>query len=130
MVNLGSYLAVAGDVEDAIAAACEAIRLVRGNQAETYVAIAAQVLALCAARVDPHRAARLLGYVDATYERRGAKHEPTEGIVREALVKRLEERLEASILQAEIARGRELDPEAASELALAGAGFDHPNESA
>jgi tetratricopeptide (TPR) repeat protein len=110
LANLASYLSIAGRAAEAVDAGREAMVHAKPYVAEAHIAVAAQALALCAARDGNARtAARLMGFVDAVYERRGAQREPTEAIVRRGIVEALDALGDAVAFQDEIRRGRELD---------------------
>jgi predicted ATPase len=77
--NLAVYHIALGQLGEARSAACEAIRWARETQYTYCIAIAIQHLALILSlRGDRQRAARLAGYVDATYRKLGSRREPTE----------------------------------------------------
>jgi predicted ATPase len=117
--NLAAYLSVKGEDDEALAVAREAISIGRTYDLQDDVAIPMQSLALVLARSDqPYRAARLLGYVDAFYERFGMKRELTEAIVQRELLAVLERSLGDHALGLEIATGRSMNDESAVVLAL------------
>jgi predicted ATPase/class 3 adenylate cyclase len=77
--NSAVYRIALGDLSGARESAHEGLRFARQVQQEMRVAIALQHLALLAGLgSDARRAAQLLGYVDARYERVGTKRESTE----------------------------------------------------
>lgn len=120
LVNLGSYLAVAGHYDAAYEAAREAATLARTHQIPQWVAIALQTLALVhAGSSDPRVAAQLLGYVDAFYSRFGMKREPTEALVLSRLMELLHDQLDEPSLVRETSSGRTLPEANACALAFA-----------
>jgi diguanylate cyclase (GGDEF)-like protein len=118
--NLASYLGVAEEYEEAATAARESVELARAYELTSRIPARIQAAALAeAARGDAARAARLLGFVDASYEQRGVARERTETIVRGHVTSVLEARLAADTIAQEIAAGRLLSLDAACALALA-----------
>jgi len=92
--NLAAYRIALGQTEEARCDAREAVRLAHEVQSEFYIAIAVQHLALIAASSGQAPcAARLLGWVDAVYERAGNQREPTESWGHEKLMVALREQL-------------------------------------
>lgn len=119
LANFASYLGAAGELDDATAAAWEAIEIAAPLGAEMFVAAPAQVLALVFAhRGDARRAAELLGFVDAAYDRLGATRQPTEAMVKKILIERLRARLDEPAIAQSVARGRDLTMDAARSLAF------------
>jgi diguanylate cyclase (GGDEF)-like protein len=116
--NLASYLSVAEEYEEAGATAREAVSMARAYELNSRIPPRVQAVALAeAARGDARLAARLLGFVDASYEERGATRERTEAIVHRRLLDVLNERLAPDAIAQEIALGRALSFEAACDLA-------------
>jgi predicted ATPase len=126
LLNLSAYLGAAGEYAHAQSAAREAIVLGLTHEAEHVVAAAGQVLALVhAAGGDLRRAATLLGYVDAFYDRLGGQREPTEVTVQQRLLQVLGAGPGGPALATASAAGRKLSMEAACALALGnGPAFD------
>jgi ATP/maltotriose-dependent transcriptional regulator MalT len=118
--NLAAYLAAVDDLPGAAAAACESIGI-RGAQDpdDVYVAVAIEHLALVfALRGDLARAARLEGYADAAFERKGFAREFTETTTHNRLMTLLREGLAPDELARVMAEGPALAPEAAIALAV------------
>ncbi|MBV8068135.1 MAG: hypothetical protein JO113_09155, partial [Candidatus Eremiobacteraeota bacterium] len=119
LVNGAAYRIALDDISGARAAAHDALRLGRGEEA-LAVAIAIQHLATVAAlRNDPHRGARLRGYVDAWYRNQGYEREFTEQRTYEILMTALHEKLTAAELGALTAEGSQLSEDQAIAEALA-----------
>lgn len=119
LANFASYEAVADRPQEAAPAAREAIALAKPYEAEAHVAIAAQALALCKAQGGSwEEAARLLGFADAVYDRRGAQREPTEATVRYCIVESLARSATQPEIEAEMSLGRALDLDALFRLAM------------
>ncbi|HVA28937.1 MAG TPA: NB-ARC domain-containing protein [Candidatus Baltobacteraceae bacterium] len=114
LVNLTSYLSVAGDAEEARAVGIEAVNLGRSYGMRIVVEWALQALALgLAERGELRAAAQVLGHVDAFVEEVDAEREPTEEVVRKHLDDLLRRELEPVVLEAEMAAGRALTADAA-----------------
>ena len=106
--NLASYLVVAGEYERAEAAAREAVALAVKAESDLHVAIAGQPVALCyAVRGETLRAATMLGFADAAYDRAGSVREPTEAAVKERIEDELQKAAPDGVAAA-IERGRAL----------------------
>ncbi|MBV8491719.1 MAG: hypothetical protein JO199_14430, partial [Candidatus Eremiobacteraeota bacterium] len=119
LTNLASYLSVTGEFDAAEDAAREAVSIGRAHEAENYEVVALQAAAVVLAhRGELGSAARLLGFVDAYYERYAMTREPTETIVQRRLLDVLREGLDLPALSHETAQGRELSDDAAIELAF------------
>jgi diguanylate cyclase (GGDEF)-like protein len=119
LANYASYLGAAGELDEAIAAAREAIDIAAPLGVEMFVAVPVQVLALVRThRGDVQRAAELLGFVDAAYERIGATRQPTEAMVRKLVLERLRKHCDEATLSRALAAGRDLTMDAARELAF------------
>lgn len=89
LVNVATYLLVAGRHDEARNAAREALSLV-GPVGGFILRVCLQQCALLAASAgNPKEAARLLGFVDAGYEAAGELREPTEQLVYDALCEKL-----------------------------------------
>ena len=107
--NLASYLAVAGEHEEARERANEAIAVAREYRLDARIPPRVQALALAeAVGGDARNAARLLGFVDASYAARGVVRELTEQVVYERLLAVLRERLDPAVLAEELAAGGRL----------------------
>lgn len=119
LTNLAAYLSVNGQFDEALAVAREAATIGRAHDTQNYVALPVQSAALVlATRGDSATAARLLGYVDAFYDRYNMKRELTEAIVYDRLVKLLAEHLSGEEMERERATGRRLDDVEVSALAF------------
>lgn len=119
LTNLASYLSFKGEDDEALSVAREAISIGRSYEMQDDVAVPMQSLALVLAHQGQlHKAARLLGYVDAHYERYAMKRELTEAIVQRELIALLEKALGDHALALEIGTGRRMTDETAVELAL------------
>lgn len=119
LTNLASYLAMAQQYDDALAAAREAIEIGRAHETHNYVALPMQALGVViAARGNAGTAARLLGFADAFYDRYAMKREMTEEIVHAKLVELLRAKLDDLALERERSAGRQLSDDAAAELAF------------
>ena len=91
-VNSAAYRIALGDVTGARESGRAGLRLARQARSELFLATALQHLALVAALAgDTHRAAQLLGYVDAKYDELGMKREITEQWGHDKLVATLRE---------------------------------------
>jgi tetratricopeptide (TPR) repeat protein len=94
LVNVAAYRIALGDLRQARESVREGLHLARQIHWDAEVAIAFQHLALLAALGgDAQRAARLLGYVSAQYDRLGLKRELTEQWGYEKLLATLRETL-------------------------------------
>ncbi|HZY99419.1 MAG TPA: NB-ARC domain-containing protein [Candidatus Baltobacteraceae bacterium] len=119
LTNLAAYLSVNGQYDEAIAVAREAATIGRAHDTQNYLALPVQSAALVlATRGEPATAARLLGYVDAFYDRYGMKRELTEAIVYDRLLELLNERLSSEEMERERASGRRLDDVEVAALAF------------
>ncbi|HEY1977400.1 MAG TPA: NB-ARC domain-containing protein [Candidatus Baltobacteraceae bacterium] len=119
LTNLAAYLSVNGEGDEAISVAREAATIGRAHDTQNYVALPVQSAALVlAARGEIATAARLLGYVDAFYDRYNMKRELTEKIVYERLLALLAQRLSEEEMERERATGRRLDDAEVSALAF------------
>jgi len=104
--NRAVYRIALGQLDAAHADASEAIRWARETQYSYCMAIAIQHLALILSlRGDRKRAARLTGYVDATYRGLGNQREPTEEWGYQKLLSSLREELTSDELEAFMAEG-------------------------
>jgi tetratricopeptide (TPR) repeat protein len=117
--NASGYLLLLGRIDDAAAAARDALVLSQRAQNAQFVTIGIQHLATIAAlRGDVQRAARLAGYVDAWYSAQGYARESTEQRTYDMLARALRPRLS----EGEIARleehGAVLPEDAAAAEAL------------
>jgi diguanylate cyclase (GGDEF)-like protein len=117
LILLSSYLAVAGRHDEAIAAGREALSLARDFDWDGFAAWCCQALALSFAEQGrAHLAARLLGFVDASYEARGVSRVRADAAVYERLTAALRERLAGDELEKDVALGRVLTVDAACAL--------------
>jgi predicted ATPase/class 3 adenylate cyclase len=104
--NLAVYRIALGQLGNARAEACEAIRWSRETQYTYCTAIAIQHLALILSlRGERHRAARLAGYVDAAYQKLGSRREPTEAWAYNKLLISLREGIASDELEVLMAEG-------------------------
>jgi predicted ATPase/class 3 adenylate cyclase len=120
LANVAGYLAAVNELDEACAAACEAIREhATRDPGDAYVAMAIEHLALALALSgDLSRAATLAGYSDDALRRHGFEREFTETTTRDRLTAVLSERLDAAALERLSATGSGLAPEDAVALAL------------
>jgi len=118
--NLSGYLLRAGDLVAGRATAQEGVRLSQSLGNGMTVAMCLENLALAAALGgDAARAARLVGYCDAFYDRIGHTREDNEQDEREILAARLEAELDAETRVRLIAEGAAWSEDAAIAAALA-----------
>ncbi|MHB8461557.1 MAG: ATP-binding protein [Vulcanimicrobiaceae bacterium] len=118
LCNLACYRLATGDVDGAEANAREAINLASSSD-ECTTAASIQHLAMVAAlRRDPIRAARLLGYVGAWYERTGTLRDTIDQKSYESLTTNLHEQLSETEIMALTAQGEQLSQDAAVDEAL------------
>lgn len=119
-LNLTAYLAAVGDAPAARAAGAEAIELLSTDGPASWaVATAIGHLALAHARSgDAERAARLLGYWEASWNALGVKREFTEATTYDRLSAILAERLSPSERQALLGAGAAITPQNAIAEAL------------
>jgi predicted ATPase len=120
LTNLATYLAVAGQGDAALESGREAASIGDAHDMDDYVALTVQAAALVRAdRGHPVTAARLLGFVDAYYDRYSSKRELTEEILQRKLLERLRQQVpDRATLERENALGRELTRAAAIALAF------------
>ena len=117
--NLAGYRIAQGRLDDAREHARQAIRWGRETQYGYCLAIAVQHLALILALGgDRRRAARLAGYVDATYQKLGSRREPTEEWGYNKLLAALRDEIGAEELQALLAEGAGWTEDRSTEEAL------------
>jgi tetratricopeptide (TPR) repeat protein len=117
--NLAIYRIALGQLGEARSAACEAIRWSRETQYTYCMAIAIQHLALILSlHGERHRAARLAGYVDATYQKLGSRREPTEAWAYNKLLISLREEVASDELEALMADGAGWTEDQAADEAL------------
>lgn len=122
LINLAGYTAALDDASAAVAAAREAIDVL-GDADHTYAAIAAEHLALGLALLgDTRRAAKLMGYSDATLNAREFQRGFTEATTHGRLNALLEGKLAKEELTHLRAEGAALPPD----LAIALAGDEKP----
>ena len=119
LTNLASYLSIKGEDAEALEVAREAISIGRTYELQADIAVPLQSLALALAHAgQASKAARLLGYVDAFYDRFAMKRELTEAIVQRELLASLARTFGDRELEHEMALGARMTDEAALELAL------------
>ncbi len=117
--NGAAYRLALGDIAGARTAAVDALQLGRGADTQRSI-INIQHLATVAARSgQPHRAARLRGYVDAWYRTEGYEREPTEQRVDVILTTALSAQLSESEIEALATEGARLSEEQAVAEAFA-----------
>jgi predicted ATPase/DNA-binding SARP family transcriptional activator len=113
LIYLSTYQAMAGRHDESISAALEALDLARDFGWDGFAAWSCQALALSlASQGRVNLAARLLGFVDASYDARGVKRVRVDAAVHRALTAILNERLDAAELERETAFGRALNVDA------------------
>ena len=99
LVNVATYLLIAGRYDETMNAAREALSLV-GPVGGFILRVCLQQCALLAASAgNPKEAARLLGFVDAGYQAAGELREPTEQLVYDALSEKLRTTLTPAALR-------------------------------
>jgi len=119
LTNLASYLSIKGEDAEALEVAREAISIGRTYELQADIAVPLQSLALALAHAgQASKAARLLGYVDAFYDRFAMKRELTEAIVQRELLASLALTFGDRELEHEMDLGARMTDEAALELAL------------
>jgi tetratricopeptide (TPR) repeat protein len=120
LLNKAAYLLTLGKFLEAQSSAREASELALYRDDDFALAIGTGHLALAAAeRGDLTRAAILIGFVDASYERLGSVREATERTSRERLMNLLRGALSEADVTALMAKGAAMDRDAASEEAMA-----------
>jgi len=118
LTNLSSYLAMAGEYDESIAAAREAIEIGTRSDTPNYIAIPLQAVAIALVqRGAAEAAAELLGFAEAFYARFTMEPEPTEAIVQERLRELLRLHLDAATLAERSDAGRLLTESQACLLA-------------
>lgn len=119
LINVTAYLFATDRLGEARSAAREALSVAGEIQSDMHLAVAVQHLGAIAAHCgDPARAAKLLGYADAAYERLENAREPTEANEYERAMVLLGERLPAVELSANLNAGAILSREGALREAL------------
>jgi predicted ATPase len=109
LVNITSYLSMAGDVDEARLTGNEAVTHGRAYGIRIAVEWALQSLAIgLVERGEAQSAAQILGHVDAFTDEVDAEREPTEAAVRARLFEKLATALEPAVLDAELMAGRAL----------------------
>jgi predicted ATPase/class 3 adenylate cyclase len=117
--NMAAYRIALGDVDGAREAAREALRLARRAQNALGTAVALQHLALLGAlRAEVRRAAQLIGYVDAQYQKLGYERESTEKWSYEKLMAALREQLSDAEIEKLATEGAAWSEDRAVEEAL------------
>jgi predicted ATPase/class 3 adenylate cyclase len=120
LLNETAYLLSLGIFDKAGTSAREASELALRRDDDVALAVGIAHLALVAAETgDPARAALLIGFADASYERLGSVREPTERTSRERLTELLRTALPESDVSALMAKGAAMDRDAASQEAMA-----------
>lgn len=116
--NLAAYALALGDIEGALGVAKESLHRSRGAF-PLYAAMAIQhAAAVAALGNDPHRGARLRGYVNHRYDAEGVEREPTEAHTYELLMAALSERLTPTEIETLAAEGAQFSEEQATAQAL------------
>lgn len=119
LLNLAAYRIAEGELTEAWPAAREALELAQRRDDAFIIAVgAAHAARLGAERGDVESAARLTGFVDASYERMGAVREPTEKKSYDRTIELLESALPGERLASLRAEGAALDQDAAVAEAL------------
>jgi tetratricopeptide (TPR) repeat protein len=119
LIYLSSYLALAEQYDEAVAAGREALAMARDYHWEGFAAWSCQALALAyAGNERTTLAARLLGFVDASYEARGVKRRRADAAVYLRLTTLLRERFEDGEFEEAVAIGRTLTVDAACAVAI------------
>lgn len=117
--NLAAYRTALGQLDQARQDARAGVRAAREAQSSQMVAIGIQHLSVIGAlRGQTESAARLLGYVNATYRSSGNKREPTEAQGHERLMKVLHENMSDAQLESALTRGEGMTEEQAIEEAM------------
>src|SRR5207302_1730931 len=117
--NAAAYRIALGDLDGAREAAREGLRWARRIQEPLLIAWSVQHLALVGAlHEDARGAARLIGYVDAQYEKLRSSREPTEKWGYQKLMVALRERLNDAEIERLAAEGAAWSEERAVEEAL------------
>jgi predicted ATPase/class 3 adenylate cyclase len=120
LLNSAAYLLALGQFDDAWVAARESLKLALRTDVELYVAVAIGHIANLAAETgDRERAARLLGYADAVYERNGNAREPTEKRGYDRALEIIRATLSEDRVRALMAEGAAMEQEAAVSEAMA-----------
>jgi len=120
LLNEAAYLLTSGNVEEARRSAREASELALRRDDEFQLAIGIGHLAHVAVKTgDPARAALLIGFADASYERLGSVREPTERASHERLLALLRAALPESDVASLMAQGAAMDRETATAEAMA-----------
>ena len=118
--NRAAYCIALGQFEKAAESARAGLRCARGERNEWNTYVALQHLGLLRAiRGDVSKAARILGYVNAQYERLALEREATEKWAYEKLLSELRERLDRSELDELLLEGAAWSEDLAVEAALA-----------
>ena len=111
--NLAAYLFALGRSDEALVSARASVSAASGS----FVAVPLQHVAAIVAPADAKRAARLLGYVEATFESTGFSRQYTETYTYEALMRTLHEHLSNELLAEEMRAGASMNDEQAMHLA-------------
>jgi predicted ATPase/class 3 adenylate cyclase len=117
--NGAAYRLALGDIAGARTAAIDALQLARGAQAQHIMINIHHLATVAAGSGQPHRGARLRGYVDAWYRSEGYEREPTEQRVDDILMTALTAQLSESEIEALAAEGAQLSEDHAVAEALA-----------
>lgn len=119
LINVTAYLLATERLAEARSTAREALSIASEIQSEMHLAVAIQHLGAIAAHCgDAARAARLIGFTDAAYERLENSREPTEAQEYERAMSVLGERLAASELLVNLRAGALLTNDGAVSEAL------------
>jgi predicted ATPase/class 3 adenylate cyclase len=119
LINVTAYLLACERMGEARSTAREALSIACEIQSEMHLAVAIQHLGAIAAHCgDPARAARLIGFTDAAYQRLENAREPTEAQEYERTMALLGERLSAGEVLSNVSAGALLTNEGAVSEAL------------
>jgi hypothetical protein len=116
--NGAAYRLALGDIAGARTAAIDALQLARGAQAQHIMINIHHLATVAAGSGQPHRGARLRGYVDAWYHSEGYEREPTEQRVDDILMTALTAQLSESEIEALAAEGAQFSEDHAVAEAL------------
>ncbi len=116
--NGAAYRLALGDIAGARTAALDALQLARGAHAQHIMINIHHLATVAAGSGQPHRGARLRGYVDAWYRSEGYEREPTEQRVDDILMTALTAQLSESEIEALAAEGAQLSEDQAVAEAL------------
>ena len=117
--NGAAYRLALDDIAGARTAASDALLLARGAGTQHIMINIHHLATVAARRAQPHRAARLRGYVDAWYRSEGSERESTEQRIDYILMTALSAELSESEIEALAAEGARLSEDQAVAEALA-----------